>query len=149
MNSLGRALQLIVGAVLLVAMMVTHSHAGGGQRSGGARHSGSHGGSHHHSHGHGRVIIGVGPWWGPGWWGPYYGYPYYPYYPYYSYYPYYPYYPYSPAVAEPSTYVQREVATESAPPPSYWYYCESARGYYPTVQTCPEIWLKVAPLNSP
>lgn len=146
MNSLGRALQLGVAALLLVAMTVTHSDAGGGRGSGGARHSGSHGGSHHHSHGHGhgRVIIGVGPWWGPGWGGwPYYGYPYYPYYPYYSYY-----YPYSPTVAQPSTYVERELTTDSRPP-AYWYYCESARGYYPNVQSCPETWLRVAPVTSP
>ena len=37
-----------------------------------------------------------------------------------GYYPYYPYYP-------------------------YWYYCPSSRGYYPSVQTCPETWVKVPP----
>jgi len=34
-----------------------------------------------------------------------------------------------------------------APPPtqSYWYYCPSARAYYPTTPTCPEPWVKVPP----
>src|SRR5262249_33046524 len=31
------------------------------------------------------------------------------------------------------------------PPQSYWYYCPSAKGYYPTVPTCPEVWIKVPP----
>ncbi len=28
---------------------------------------------------------------------------------------------------------------------SYWYYCPSARAYYPTAPTCPEPWIKVPP----
>lgn len=80
------------------------------------------------------VFVGVGPafWWGPP----------------HSYYWYYPppYYVYSPPaviVEEPPIYVQ-----QPAPPPapqSYWYYCVSAKAYYPTVQTCPEAWVKVPP----
>ncbi len=31
------------------------------------------------------------------------------------------------------------------PQPAYWYYCESARAYYPYVQQCPEGWLEVVP----
>lgn len=27
----------------------------------------------------------------------------------------------------------------------YWYYCESARAYYPYVQQCPEAWMRVVP----
>jgi hypothetical protein len=76
----------------------------------------------------GGVFIGVGPpWWGPPY--PYYWYPPPPYY-----------YPPAPIVVEqPSVYVQQETA------PPAWYYCPSAQGYYPQVQSCPEAWVKVAP----
>ena len=127
----------ILGALLLLMLTVSYADAGGAHRSGGR----VHGGGHHHggSHGHGRVIIGVGPWWGPGWWG---GWPYYGYYPYYSYSP--SYYPPAPAVAEP-TYIHRPLDAGSTSETSWWYYCQSMADYYPTVQSCPEPWLKVAP----
>jgi hypothetical protein len=90
--------------------------------------------------GHGRVVIGVGPFWGPGYywgWGgayyPYWGYPR----PYYGY----PYYAYPPAVVEePLQYIEREPAPA---PPADWYYCESARAYYPAAPTCAEPWIRV------
>jgi hypothetical protein len=44
-----------------------------------------------------------------------------------------PVYPYD----EPPAY------TYEAPAPSYWYYCQSAGAYYPTVQSCPEAWVPV------
>jgi len=84
-----------------------------------------------------RVFIGVGPafWWGP-------PYPYWWYYPYSWYYPPYYVYPSPPVVVqEPPVYVQ----PSPAPPQSYWYYCPSAAAYYPSVQTCPEAWIKVPP----
>jgi|RhiMetdeSRZDD1v2_1073273.scaffolds.fasta_scaffold477377_2 hypothetical protein len=90
---------------------------------------------HHFHGGGGRVFIGFGP--------GYYPYPYYGYYPY----PYYPYYPptvySSPVIVQeqPTTYVQQS----PAPAASYWYYCQSSRAYYPSVATCPEAWLRVAP----
>src|SRR5262245_63236834 len=92
-----------------------------------------------------RVFIGVGPavWWG---WYPYWYYP-----PYYV-------YPTPVVVQEPPVYIQQSgppaepepVAAPSDPPAqpapeSYWYYCPSARDYYPMVQTCPEPWVKVRP----
>jgi Spy/CpxP family protein refolding chaperone len=73
---------------------------------------------------HGRGFIGVGPFW----WGV--PYPYWPY-PGYEYAP-------PPVVLEPPQYIQQE-------PPAYWYYCPSARAYYPSVPTCPEPWVLVAP----
>jgi hypothetical protein len=98
-----------------------------------------------HFHGGARVFVGVGPafWYGP--------------YPYWYYPP--PYYVYTPppvVVQEPPVYVQQQPALTSpptAPAPSaqsqnveaYWYYCPSAKGYYPSVQTCPEPWVKVPP----
>jgi hypothetical protein len=87
----------------------------------------------------GGVFIGAGPWWGwgyPYWWYPP---PYYYYSPYY-----YPYYS-SPTVVvqEPPVYIERP--SEEAEPSAYWYFCRSASGYYPSVQTCPEDWVKVPP----
>jgi len=40
-------------------------------------------------------------------------------------------------VEPPPVYIQ--------PAPSYWYYCQSARVYYPYVGACPEGWLQVVP----
>ena len=78
------------------------------------------------------VFVGVGPYWGP--------------YPYWWYPP--PYY-YPPVIIqqEPPVYIQQEpLAAPPAPPPTaYWYYCQSARAYYPSVQSCPEEWVKVPP----
>ncbi len=96
---------------------------------------------HGHGHGHGgvrsRVFIGTGFWLGP---------PYWWYYPYPSYvYP-------APVVIqqEPPVYVQQPPPEEFPAPPaapaeSFWYYCQSAKGYYPSVQQCPEAWIKVPP----
>lgn len=97
-------------------------------------------GGRHRGHGS-RVFISVGPrfWWGP------YPYPYY-YYPY----PHYVYTPPRVVVQEPPVYVQQQ-GTSTAPPETsapaegYWHYCASAGGYYPSVPTCPEAWIKVPP----
>ncbi len=92
----------------------------------------------HAWHGHhgvrGRVFIGVGPWF---WWGP--PYPYWWDYPP----PYYVYAPPAVIIQEPPVYIQQPVATPQ--PQLYWYYCPSARAYYPSVQTCTEAWVKVPP----
>ena len=92
----------------------------------------------HHHYG-GRVGIYVGPGWGP--W--YYPVPY-------SYY-------YQPQVvvvpaAQPQVYVEQnpqpvvsEPAQQVQPQQQYWYYCKSAKGYYPYVKECPDGWQKVSP----
>ena len=41
--------------------------------------------------------------------------------------------------------VRRVRAKAQPPSQSYWYYCSSARAYYPTAPTCPEPWIKVPP----
>jgi hypothetical protein len=41
--------------------------------------------------------------------------------------------------------VQRVRAKAQHPAESYWYYCPSARAYYPTAPACPEPWIKVPP----
>lgn len=84
-----------------------------------------------------RVTFGFygGPvWWGPGYWGPGYWGP--------SYY-------YAPppvvvAPAEPRVYVERD-APPAAAPAQWWYWCQSAKAYYPYVSTCSEGWQRVAP----
>jgi hypothetical protein len=96
------------------------------------------GGRGHHWHGGPRVFVGVGP----AFWYPY---PYY-YYPY----PYY-YTPPPVVIQDPPVYVQQPGQAQTAPPAAaqpaegYWYYCSSAREYYPSVSTCPEAWVKVPP----
>jgi len=88
---------------------------------------------HHHGFGGPRISVGFGfgPYWGPGYWGPY---PYY--YP--AYYP--------PAVVvsppQPVQYVERN---EQPLQSGYWYYCEASRGYYPYVKECASGWKAVPP----
>lgn len=102
----------------------------------------------------GRVYGGVGVYIGPGgYWGPGYARPYYyprPYYPGFYPYPYGPYYDEAPVVVVPSAppvYIeQSDAVAEQAPDNTqYWYYCRSARNYYPYVKECPGGWQKVPP----
>lgn len=81
------------------------------------------------AHWRGGVYVGVGPSWGP--------YPYYWYPP-----PYYVYRPPTVVVQEPPVYVERPPEAPPAPT-AFWYYCASAKGYYPTVPSCAEEWIKV------
>jgi hypothetical protein len=75
-------------------------------------------------HWHGGVFIGVGPvWWGPP---PVYVAP-----------------PPMVIIDQPPVYVQQPPASASSADRGYWYYCPSAKGYYPYVQTCPEQWVPV------
>jgi hypothetical protein len=141
------ALGLVYAVAVFIAVPVPGAvggQGGGDGWHGGPSHGGdgwhggpSHGGDGWHRHGgfrhsHGAVIIG-GPWsWDPPWfWGP----PYYAY-GYYS--------PDPPVVVDegPQAYVQ-----QSQPEQAYWYYCPSAKAYYPTVSKCPEDWVRVLPLQ--
>src|SRR5258705_5105254 len=78
--------------------------------------------------GHGRVFIDIGPFW----WGPYPPPPYYVYSP-------------PPVIIERPIYIEQQQSSSTPPPQGYWYYCPSARAYYPSVPTCPEAWIKVPP----
>lgn len=49
-----------------------------------------------------------------------------------------------PVVVQPQA-PQVYVAPEGAAHDSYYYYCESAKGYYPYVKDCPQGWTRVAP----
>jgi hypothetical protein len=55
---------------------------------------------------------------------------------------------YAPApvfVRQPPAYIRQPALDES----DYWYYCESPRGYYPYVKSCPGGWMKVVPETVP
>ncbi len=134
-------------AFVLLATSVAEAngrHRGGGYYRGGHHHGGHYRGSYY------RGGWGWGGGWGYGWGGDWGGFAVYPRviiggsygwgnpYPYYSY----PYYP-RPIVierSEPQIYVQ-----QPQPEPQYWYYCENPKGYYPSVKTCRNKWLKVVP----
>ncbi len=120
---MGRALVASLLAFTLVVASAVRGFAGGHGGGGHGGHGGSGGhGFHGHFHGHAVIAGGAGFWWGPWWW-------------------YDPAYPYSPqVVVQPAP-----VITDERSPQSYWYYCSSAKAYYPTTPTCPEAWIKVAP----
>jgi hypothetical protein len=88
-----------------------------------------------HGHGHVgfRTHVFIGPYWGPYWGRPLWWDPYW--------YP--PAYAAPPVIVreEPPVYIQQPAPEAS----SYWYYCESAKAYYPYVRECPAGWLKVVP----
>src|SRR5262245_54183740 len=122
---MNKAVGVSLLAIALLIVPAEPSSAWGGHGGHGFHGHGFHG----HFHGRGVIVVGPGCCWGPWWgwgWGGYYPPPYY----------------YQPQViVQPAP-----VYTDSgAPPQSYWYYCPSAKGYYPTVPTCPEVWIKVPP----
>lgn len=96
----------------------------------------NHGGAHWR----GGIFLNFGvPY--PYYWGPrYYGPP--------VYYEAPPAYYYSPPVvvapASPPVYVERG-DDEAAAKPTWWYWCQSAKGYYPYVKECPGGWQRVPP----
>ena len=122
---------LLALALLIVPAETSYAsggHGGGGHGSSGSRgSSGFHGHGHHgfHGHFHRHGVIVAGPWWGP-WWG-------------------YPPYYYPPYYYPPQVVVQPAPVIVDEQPQSYWYYCPSAKAYYPTAPTCPEVWIKVPP----
>ena len=87
-----------------------------------------------------RGQVGVyfgGPVWGPAWYPPPYYYP-----------PSY-YYPPQPQVVvvpapQPPVYIEQQEAAPAGGQ-QYWYFCKSAKGYYPYVKECPEGWQTVLP----
>ena len=61
----------------------------------------------------------------------------------------------APVYPYPDPYIPPAVVTPALPPsltqspPQYWYYCPSAKGYYPYVADCPEGWRPVVPQTPP
>lgn len=94
---------------------------------------------------HASVGVVIGPYWGP-WYSP--PPPSYYYAPYYA-----PSYP--PVVVErvAPVYLERQtpqslsapIAPIPGPQTNFWYYCRTAKGYYPYVRECPGGWQKVLP----
>lgn len=143
-----RATTILMAALMGVTLAFTSVAASaGGYRGGGSgyRHGGGHWhGGHRHWSGH--VHFGFGGWW-PGYWGaPYWG-------GYWGGYgaPYWGGYAYSPTVVvqqEPRVYVERDDVGGAVPSNGggqWWYWCASARGYYPYVNSCTEGWQRVPP----
>lgn len=79
------------------------------------------------------VGVYVGPVWGPLWYPPPYYYP--------------PPVVVVPQPAPPPVYVEQQEAPAEAAAPAqqYWYFCPSAKAYYPYVKECPGGWQKVLP----
>jgi len=144
------ALGMMVIGVSLSLPATAQSHGGGGGHSGGGAHSGSTGGGAWHGGGGGGWHGGGPGWWGVGlglglgWDALYFGYPYYGY-PYPGYY-----YPYgsSTVIVGPTDPLAQ--TPQNPPPVANWYYCESAKAYYPYVRQCPEGWhlVPAAPTGS-
>jgi len=126
------AISLLAVALLLAGALPSDGGKGGGH--GGGHHGGHH--HHHHFHHHhfgGRPHVFIGPLFLPA-------------YPYWWDYPS-SYYYYAPpiVVREPPVYIQQPGPPASSTQDVFWYYCPSAKAYYPMVQTCPEAWVKVPP----
>jgi hypothetical protein len=132
-------LSLAVAAAGFALPAAAQHHGGGGHSGGGHPSPGGHGGGHSPPAWHGGDHYGHERWHdGWGWWGLGLGLGlgwdayYYPYY--------YPYDYYAP----PPVVVEPQVAAPATPsPPATWYYCDSARDYYPRVTQCPEPWRPV------
>jgi hypothetical protein len=100
-------------------------------------HGDDRGWGHDHGDGHVRFGISLGvPLFDPGYYSPYYDYPY----------PAYPAYTYPPVVVQsaPPVYVEQGAA-QAAPAPAAadWYYCPASKSYYPYVSECPGGWQRV------
>jgi hypothetical protein len=108
---------------MMAAPAYANGGHGGGGHGGGRGFSGGHGAhpAFHHFHHRGRVFVGVAP---------FFAFPYWDY----------PAYYYPPVVVQPDppVYIQQQPGSQQ-----YWYYCPSARAYYPNVPTCPEPWVPV------
>jgi hypothetical protein len=116
-----KALIGLVVALSTAALLASPAHAGG----------------RHHHHGHGaRLSLGF-----------HFGAPLYWHHPWPAYY-------YAPApvyvtpsvvhMPQPPVYVERH-ETPTTDQQGWWYYCGSAKGYYPYVKECPGGWQKVPP----
>jgi hypothetical protein len=144
----------IAFGLMAVADSAFARRGGGGGHHGGGHRGGHHGGHHHHGHfGFWGGFWGPGYWggWGPGWgygWGPGWGY--------------WggPAIAYTPVVTqEPRVWVERDLASATPPPAApantnpnaqqWWYWCVSAKNYYPYVASCAEGWQRVAPQPTP
>lgn len=49
----------------------------------------------------------------------------------------------------PPLFIDQSPPVSIEPAANYWYYCPDPRGYYPSIQECPNGWLQVVPNNLP
>jgi hypothetical protein len=132
-----------IGLIFLIVLFIAGVMVGAAQAGGHGYYGGGHGyyrGSgygHYGGWGHGYYRGG----WGGA--GIYLGVPFvgaWPWYPY-------GYYPYSaPPVVVQQNPIYVEPQQEEV---YYWYYCQSPKGYYPYVKSCPSGWTKVLPDTNP
>ena len=132
--------RIVIGVLMATSLPAFAQHREGHWRGHEIHRFGDHdlhtwrGGRWHHGRHDGRL----------GWWwiaaGVWYFYPS-PVYPYPD--------PYVPPVTvinqQPPVVVAPQTAVPAQPQPSaqFWYYCDSANGYYPYVPSCPEAWRQV------
>jgi hypothetical protein len=154
---------LAAAAAIALGLTAVVDSASANGRGGGGYGGGYRGGGHYHGgHYHGSVRL-----WGGGFWGPYWGAGYWPGYwgggywgPGWGGYYGTPAYAYTPVVAqEPRLWVENDPASATPPPAAapnpnpnaqqWWYWCVSARSYYPYVSSCAEGWQRVPPQPSP
>ena len=133
-------------AMVTSGLLLIGTQAWAAPPHGGVSHYGSgHYGAHYDRGYYGGRYWGWGGYWGPGI-GIYYGglgfgyglgYP----------------YPYAPLVINaeplPQVLIQQDpligVETLIEKPTNYWYYCTQPPGYFPYVQNCSQVWMKVVP----
>lgn len=177
LKALTSAATLAVGLILICDTALAgggyRGGGGGGYRGGGGGYHGGYRGGYRGGYGYRGPAVSVGFWGGPGYWGPgywgagwgwgggYWGAGYGGWGPGWGYWGA-PIYASSPVVIaqEPNVWVEsQQVATTPLPapqPPStnpntqqWWYWCTSARGYYPYVSNCAEGWQRVTPQPVP
>ena len=121
------SIAFVAVAIGLAAAGPSHARGGGGGHGSGGHTSGHFGGHRGFPRQrHGLVFLGggpvfYGPYWDPYWWD------------------------YPPNVIPPAVVVPEPPVYLQRPPQAYWYYCPSARAYYPTVQSCGDAWIAVPP----
>ena len=136
---------MLLGGLLLSILATTPALADGHGSGGHGGHEGysrGHGGHEGYSRGYGGWALGLGfatgALIGSELTNPY---------PYYYPYPYAYSYPYATSVVPSESYIvqpQVQVAPIAQPAPTnVWYYCESAKGYYPYTPSCAEGWKTV------
>ena len=141
--------RIVIGALLVISLPAFAQHRDGRPHGEGGTHREGHwrgheihrfgdhdlntwrGGRWHHGRHDGRL----------GWWwiaaGLWYFYPS-------------PVYPYPDPYTPPVTVINPQPSAQapSQPQAQLWYYCDSAKGYYPYVPSCPEMW-RVVPAQPP
>lgn len=156
-------LRTLVTAAAITVALTTVTDSAFARPGGSGR--GYHGGGHHHGGGHyhggHRHFRGSFGFWGGGFWPGYWGAGYWPGYwgPGWGGYYGAPAVAYTPFVTQERVWVESDLAGATPPPAAaptpnpnaqqWWYWCVSARNYYPYVSSCAEGWQRVAPQPTP